>query len=397
MKKIMMLGGNHVQMTAIKAAKEQGYYVITVDYLPDNPGHKLADEYYNVSTVEKDAVLELAQKLKIDGIVSYASDVSAPTAAYVAEKMGLPTNPYESVHILTHKNEFRKFMHGNGLPMPKGSSFKSKEAAVDFFRSLDAVAMIKPIDSSGSKGVFKCCTENDLKRHWDEALRYSISKEIIVEEFIEKNGYQIDGDIFVIDGKIVFWGICDQHHDMELAPYVPIGLSYPSTQEQSIQDEARKQIQKILTLLNMTMGAYNIEYIVGKHNQVYILEIGPRNGGNYIPNVIKAATGYDMATLSVRQAVGDDCSQYQGWELKNPVSSYNIHSLKDGNLCDIIYSEKLEGHILETLMYEKRGAKVSRFKNAADSIGIMLLSYSKQEELCNVVDNMNAFIKVMVK
>lgn len=71
MKKIMILGGNHVQMTAIRAAKEQGYYVITVDYLPNNPGHKLADEYHNVSTIEKEAVLTLAKKLGIDGIVTH--------------------------------------------------------------------------------------------------------------------------------------------------------------------------------------------------------------------------------------------------------------------------------------------------------------------------------------
>ncbi len=397
MKKIMMLGGNHVQMTAIKAAKEQGYYVITVDYLPDNPGHKLADEYYNISTIDKDAVLELARRLKIDGIVAYASDISAPTAAYVAEAMGLPTNPYNSVHILTHKNEFRDFMRRNGFPMPRGNSFRNKEDALKFFRSLDAVAMIKPIDSSGSKGVHKCYTESELMCHWDEALRYSISKEIIVEEFIEKKGYQIDGDIFVIDGKIVFWGICDQHHDMDIAPYVPIGLSYPSSQDTAIQNEARKQVQHILTCLNMTMGAYNIEYIVGKNNQVYILEIGPRNGGNYIPNVIKAATGYDMATLTVRQAVGDDCSHLQEWRLISPVSSYNIHAQKDGILDSIELSETIKGHIIETLMYEEKGAKINRFRNAADSIGIMLLTFDTQKELCSTIDNMNSFIKVNIE
>ena len=92
-KKIMLLGGNYFQMTATKAAKELGHYVISVDYLPDNPAHKYADEYHNVSTTDKEAVLALARELNIDGIVSYASDVSAPTAAYVAEKMGLPTNP----------------------------------------------------------------------------------------------------------------------------------------------------------------------------------------------------------------------------------------------------------------------------------------------------------------
>lgn len=288
-------------------------------------------------------------------------------------------------------------MRDNGFPMPKGSSFRNFDNALSFFKSLDASVMIKPIDSSGSKGVFLCHTEEDLRKNWESSLYYSIEKEIIVEEFIQKKGYQIDGDIFVINGKIVFWGICDQHHDMELAPYVPIGLSYPSIQEQSIQDEARKQIQQILTGLNMTMGAYNVEYIVDQNDQVYILEIGPRNGGNYIPNVIKTATGYDMATLTVRQAVGDDCSQLLEWELKNPVSSYNIHSQKDGMLGDIIYSGKLNGHIIETLMYEEKGAKVSRFKNAADSLGIMLLSFSTQEELCRIVDNMNDYINVCIE
>ncbi len=62
MKKIMMLGANFFQMTAIKRAKELGYYVITVDYLPKNPGHKYADEYYNISTLDKEAVLNLARR-----------------------------------------------------------------------------------------------------------------------------------------------------------------------------------------------------------------------------------------------------------------------------------------------------------------------------------------------
>ena len=114
-KKILMLGGAMQQIPAIKEAKEKGLYVITCDYLPDNPGHKYADEYYNVSTTDKDAVLELAKACNIDGIVAYASDPAAPTAAYVAEKLGLPGNPCESVEILTQKDLFRDFLQKNGL------------------------------------------------------------------------------------------------------------------------------------------------------------------------------------------------------------------------------------------------------------------------------------------
>ena len=88
-----MLGGSHFQVPAIKYAKSAGYYVITADYLPDNPGHKYSDEYYNVSTINDKKVLNLAERLKIDGIISYASDPGAPAAAYVAEKLSLPGNP----------------------------------------------------------------------------------------------------------------------------------------------------------------------------------------------------------------------------------------------------------------------------------------------------------------
>lgn len=193
-KKIMLLGGNYFQMTATLTAKRLGYHVISVDYLPDNPAHQYADEYYNVSTIDKEAVLALAREKEIDGIVSYASDVSAPTAAYVAEKMGLPTNPYESVMILTHKDLFRKFMKENGFLMPQGRSFTDREEARTFFRTLSMPVMVKPIDSSGSKGVVKVFQEEEFDSAWEEAVSYSLSKHVIVEEFIQKQGYQIDGD-----------------------------------------------------------------------------------------------------------------------------------------------------------------------------------------------------------
>ena len=128
-KKILLLGGSMQQIPSIKKAKELGLYTITCDYLPENPGHKFADEYYNVSTTDKEAVLQLAQKLQIDGIVAYASDPAAPTAAYVAEKMGLPGNPYESVKILTEKDLFRDFLQKHGLNCPYAHGYTTYEEA----------------------------------------------------------------------------------------------------------------------------------------------------------------------------------------------------------------------------------------------------------------------------
>ncbi len=90
MKKLMLLGGSRYLLPVIEAAHKLGLYVITCDYLPDNMAHKYADEYCNISIIEKDAVLECAVEHQIDGIMSFACDPGVVTAAYVAEKMGLP-------------------------------------------------------------------------------------------------------------------------------------------------------------------------------------------------------------------------------------------------------------------------------------------------------------------
>ena len=89
MKKLFILGGAYSQVSAIKRAKELGYYVITCDYLPENPGHKYSDEYINISTTDSKKILSVCEEIEIDGIIAYGSDPGAVTAAYVAEKLHL--------------------------------------------------------------------------------------------------------------------------------------------------------------------------------------------------------------------------------------------------------------------------------------------------------------------
>ncbi len=396
-KRIMLLGGNYTQLTCTLAAKAEGYYVISVDYLPDNPAHKYADEYHNVSTIDKEKVLELARELKIDGIVSYASDVSAPTAAYVSEALGLPTNPYESVMIMTHKDLFRKFLKENGFPMPDGAAFSDYEEALAFFRTVKKPVMVKPIDSSGSKGVNKVCTEEEFTAAWEEALSYSISKNVIVERFIQRIGYQIDGDAFVVDGELRFWGICDQHHDRSRTDYAPDGHSYPPTQDPKTQERAKELISRLLKLLGMHMGAYNIEYIVGDDGEVYIMEIGPRNGGNMITDAICASTGVNLARYTVRQAVGDDVSDLTQAEPECCASSYIIHALQDGILKGITIDPEIEKRITDKRIYNVPGDHVKAFRNAGDSVGAIVVTFETPEQMCEIIDNMNDYITVEVE
>ena len=130
LKKLMLLGGLRYLKPVIDAAHKQGYYVITADYLPNNIAHKWSDEYCNVSIIDKEAVLKEAQRLQIDGIMSFACDPGVVAASYVQNKMGLPSfGPFESVEILQNKDKFRAFLARNGFNVPQAKGFDSVEAA----------------------------------------------------------------------------------------------------------------------------------------------------------------------------------------------------------------------------------------------------------------------------
>ncbi|PKP49335.1 MAG: carbamoyl-phosphate-synthetase [Bacteroidetes bacterium HGW-Bacteroidetes-1] len=396
MKKILMLGGSHFQVPAIIYAKKAGYHVITADYLPDNPGHKYADEYHNVSTIDEKKVLQLAEKLRIDGIVSYASDPGAPSAAYVAEKLSLPGNPYESVRILQRKDLFRGFLKSNDFMVPETASFRDLNEAKEFAASrLEQKAIVvKPADSSGSKGVTKLLTIDDFDHSFQNALNYSIAKIVVVEDFIEKAIYEMDGDGFVWNGKLVFRCFGNQHNDLECNPYVPMGISFPYIQEKAIQQKAHEIIDSILTKLNMKVGGLNIEYLTDKDGNIYILEIGPRSGGNLIPEVIKLSTGVDLIAYSIEGAMGKDCTDLRMTETNGFYSSYILHAKRDGKVKSINIDAEIKHKIVQQNIFTKAGDAVKKFDGSNNTLGTFILKFENQDEMIYYLDKMTDYISV---
>ena len=399
MKKVLMLGGSYFQVPAIRKAVEMGYYVITCDYLPTNPGHKYAHEYHNVSTTDKGAVLELAQKLKVDGVVCYASDPAAPTAAYVCEKMGLPTSPYASVEILSNKDKFRAFLTENGFAVPKARGYQNIGDAIKDADLFKYPVMVKPVDSSGSKGVSKVADPNGLKVAIENALGYSRAKRFIIEEYVDKYGYQIAGDGFSVDGKLAFRCFANEHFDSRgINPYVPIGESWPYIMPKYVHDKVHAEIQRLLSLLGMKTQAYNFDIRIDADTNVYLMEVGPRNGGNLIPQVTKYATGVDMVEYTIKAAMGEDCSDLKMVEPKGYWSSYIIHSEKAGVLKAIEYSEEFRKNNLveETLWYDI-GESVSAFTGSNGTLGTLILKYASQEEMLEKMDHMEKYVNVSVE
>ena len=395
-KRLLMLGGTYAQIPAIKCAKELGNYVITCDYLPKNPGHEFADEYHNVSTTDMEAVLTLAKELKIDGIIAYASDPAAPTAAYVADKMHLPTNPYESVMILCRKDKFRAFLTENGFNVPDSCGFYDLDKAKEYFNQIKKPVMVKPADSSGSKGVQKISDINELEDAFTYAMQFSREKMVIIETYIQREGPQIMGDGFVVDGELVFTAFTDHYYDTACDPFAPVGGSLPSHQSTEIRKKAETDIQNILTLLEWKSGALNIEYIIDKNGDIYLLEIGPRNGGNFIPDLIKLAADVDLIKYTIYAALGLDCSSLKMKEPHGYYAYYVLHSAKAGVLKDIKLSEKIRKCIRFHQPYIDLDEEVSVFNGSHCSIGILLLEFASKEEMNEKMNNMEKYISITV-
>lgn len=400
MKKILLLGGSHFQVPSVKMANKLGYYTVTCDYLPYNPGHKYADECYNVSTTDKDAVLKLARELKIDGIVCYASDPAAPTAAYVAENMGLPTSPYKSVEILSNKDKFREFLATNGFNVPKAKGYAYSEFS-KLLQEADEFTfpvMVKPVDSSGSKGVKKDDSADGLKQAVEKAMNYSRCKRFIVEEYVEKYGYQIAGDGFSVDGELRFRCFANEHFDASgINPFVPVGESWPYNMPKQIHKKLHDEIQRAISLLGMGTQAYNFDARIDQNENVYLMEIGPRNGGNLIPQVTKYATGVDMVEYTIKAAMGEDCSSLHMTEPKGFWSNYMVHSQTSGILKEIWIDEEFrKNNIVEFEMMFSPGDAVDAFTGSNGTLGTMILKFADESEMLEKMDHMEKWVRPVV-
>ena len=398
MKRVLMLGGSIYQTYAIKAARDMGYYVITCDYLPSNPGHKYAHEYHNVSTIDKEAVLNLARELKVDGVVAYASEPAAPTAAYVCERLGLPTSPYKSVETLSKKHLFRQYLSEHGFNVPKAKSYKTfeeAEADIDNFR---LPVMVKPVDSSGSKGINKMTDKSQLKAFVEDALSYSHDKIFLIEEFIVKNGPQISGDAFSVDGKLVFHCLGNEFYSTKVdKDFAPLGECWPTVMPKKVIDTLEVDLQRLITSLGMKSTAYNVEAIYGTDGKVYILEMAARSGGSLIPQITALATGVDMVPYVIKAALGEDCSDLKMAPVRGFWSNYMAYANKSGKYVDIVYDDEFKKNNLVDFVTDiKKGDPVHKYRDAQDCIGELLLRYDSAEEMVNIIGNMDKYVNVIV-
>ena len=399
-KKLMLLGGLRYVMPIIEEAHKLGAYVITADYLPNNIAHKYSDEYCNVSIIDKDAVLKSAKELQIDGILSHAVDPGVVSAAYVAEQMGLPFQcSYNAACILQDKSLFRKFLAENGFNCPHAKGYNNAEDAladVDYF---DWPVIVKPVDSAGSKGVTKVETPSDLPNAIETALAASISKNFIIEDFLEKEGFSVGSESFVVDGKLLYNGFYDQYFDNEATnPYTPSAEVWPSMMHPKYQEEIKSELQRLVNLLGITTGLFNVECRVCKNGKAYLMEVSPRAGGNRLAEMLNYAADVNINAAETRKALGLPIGEIHEPNYRGHFAILVLHSEKEGTFDGITINENFKkAHIIEEEIRVEKGEHVDSFAGANAALGTLFLKFDTRQELAHALENQKEWLKIIIK
>ena len=396
-KKILLLGGDHLLLPVIEAAHKLGCYVITVDYLPDNIAHKYSDEYQYASTVDKEAVLEIAKKCQIDAVLTF-TDSGVVTAGYVAEQLGLPSpGPYKSIQLLQNKGLFRKFLTEHGFNVPKAKSYTDKAAALVEKDEWKYPIIVKPVDAAGSKGVTKVNQPDELSKAIDFAIEYSFSNEFIIEAWIEQDGCSSDTDSFSLNGKFQIITFSSQRFDSQAAnPYAPAAYSWPSTMGKEVEQELASELQRLITLLGMRTSIYNIETRLGVDGKPYIMEVSPRGGGNRLAEVVRYATGVDMITNAVRGALGMPIEEIGSWDYNGHWAEIMLHSYSNGEFQSLDISEDVQPYIRDLSLCVKKGDMIHEFESARYAIGSLILCFPDEQMMLDKLAHQSDWLKVIV-
>lgn len=302
MKKLMIIGASVLQLPGILKAKEMGLYVGIVDYNPRAIGIQYADEYFNASTMDEEAVLAAALQFKPEGIMTLATDMPMRGVAKVAEKLGLPGISYDTAVKATDKFEMIKAFKAHNVASPWFFTVDNRDELKALESQLSYPCIMKPTDNAGSHGVVLAKCFDDLSREYEYSRESARHGKVIIEEYLQ--GDEVSVEVMVVDGKVNILQITDKLTTG--APhFVEMGHSQPSQQPIAIQKAIKELATRACQSVGINQGPAHVEMMLTERGPVMI-ELGARMGGDYITTaLVPLSTGIDMVKAAIDVALGN--------------------------------------------------------------------------------------------
>ena len=395
-RRLLHLGGAEFQIPAIECARKLGCFVITADNRPDNPGHRVSDLFVEASTVDREAILDVARHHNIDGIMTYGSDVAAPTVCFVAEELGLPGNPLSAAEVLQRKDLFRAFQKKEGLPHPEFVVASNAEEARERFEALGGRSVVKAADSSGSKGLSVVTSAEEIEEAFGRARPFSRCGFVVVERFLTPDMLELDGDVLVQRGKLSFRHYGHNYFVDKRESYVPCGEIFPGYFGNDVASQIDEQLQHIVSALGIRSGCMNFDAILSD-GRVHLLEVGLRNGGNYVPQLIQMSTSYDLTRAAVLSALGGEVSVEKFCVADAvPVASYILNSESEGRFEGFDTSPEIEEFVAGSRLFREIDSHVLPFTRGDRALGIVFFKFRTMDEMQSIMADIERHVTLRV-
>lgn len=368
MKKILFLGGGFLQHFAIKKAKELGYYTLVLDYDPYAVGFDYADKYEVINITDKESCLNYARKNGIDGVITVATDYGVLTASYISKELNIPGLDYESAQVVKNKYLTRKILNANNVDDIKQFYVISNKKELNRIASkIQFPVIVKPVDGSGSKGIQRVDNIENLQEATKKALSSSLSHKVLIEDFIVGDEYGVES--IVINGKVYILGILEKI--MTQPPYYA-ELGHSISEKLIFEKKLKKIVEDSIKLLNINIGAVNMDILVTDTGEVSIIDVGARMGGNLIgSHIIPSSIGYDYLGNLIKLAVNDEV-EIPKIKKSNFVSS-RLLALNPGKIIELPDISKISNDYNVSVFFNKKiGDEINVYKNNLDNCGYVL-------------------------
>ena len=401
MKKLLILGGAEAQVPIIQAAKKEGYYVVLCDWTTTNPGIKYADKHYQVSTLDRDAMIRVAVEEKIDGVISN-SEPAMPNVSYIAEKLHLRGNSLSGLERLLSKDKFRSLQKKVGVYAPSHYKVENENECLRVAEKMQCPFVVKPAASSGSRGTTKVLSYDaeELKNIFRINADFSRDKCCVIEEYVDMPSLtMMEGDLFVLNKEILWDGLFFNTRSC-ITPKLPMTYSIPLKIDSLRFIEIQNTLRKILDAADFTFGELNVEMYFTKDHRLFVIEINPRQGGAGIPSFIFRHCGIDMNKLLVTTAVNDD-RYFNALKQHNRechyISRHSVFAHSAGVYKGIRCSPIIQNYVNNIEERVLCGEKVEVCNNGTDVLAFVDLefeSYELQHQYCeNLEDYINPIIE----
>ncbi|MBR2762567.1 MAG: ATP-grasp domain-containing protein [Solobacterium sp.] len=302
-KRILFIGASGHYELAVKKAQEYGAYAMCVNFNPNAAAKKYADLGADVDTYVPEEVLAFARENRADGIFTSWNEVNLYTAAYAAEKLGVPFYAKkEQLDALITKDAFKRTCRTYGVPYIHEFFVGNRLTEADI-AAMEYPVIVKPTDSGGTRGMTVLYSRQGLEEAAEKALEVSIKKEFVVEPYL-RNGQLLVMDFIVQNGKAVLCSAADRSLIRTSENEVPLSIAfmYPSKYIDVIKEQAVRPIQNLITGLGIENGIISFEAMVSE-GKLYAIESQFRFGGTHFYTLLEEEYGIDLLGMMLAYAI----------------------------------------------------------------------------------------------